>query len=199
LPRAHAEELAVLSPIESSFNPEAYFKYGAAGRWQFMPSNGQRYMGIDHVLDERLDPYASTDAAVELLALNHAVTGTWPLAVTAYNHAAGMRRAAQSLGTHEIVTILRGYQSSTFGFASRNFYLSFLAALEADCNAETYFPGVIREEAQPLRAGRLPDYIPFAALSEALGIDADTLRAHKYMLMPPVWRGKKYVPAGYAM
>jgi hypothetical protein len=44
----------------------------------------------------------------------------------------------------------------------------------------------MREEVQPLRTVRLPDYIPFTSLNEALGIDADTLRAHNYMLMPPV-------------
>jgi hypothetical protein len=47
---------------------------------------------------------------------------------------------------------------------------------------------VIREEVQlqPLLTGRLPDYIPFTALSEALGIDPDTVCAHNYMLVPPV-------------
>jgi len=50
-------------------------------------------MPIDHVVDERLLLHASTDAAVELLALDHAVTSIWSLAVTAFNHGAnGMRR-----------------------------------------------------------------------------------------------------------
>jgi membrane-bound lytic murein transglycosylase D len=198
--RGMPEELAVLPHVESSFNPDAYSKVGAAGMWQFIPSTGMRYMHIDHVLDERLDPYASTGAAIELLALNYAVTGTWPLAITAYNHgAAGMRRAAQSLGTRDIVTILRKYQSRTFGFASRNFYVSFLAALEVHRDAERYFPGLTPDSEWPLRTVEVPDFIPLAALSEVLRIDADRLRAHNQMLMPSVWRGEKYVPAGYAL
>src|SRR5262249_37519283 len=40
-------ELAVLPHVESSFNPAAYSKVGAAGLWQFMRSTGRRYMRID--------------------------------------------------------------------------------------------------------------------------------------------------------
>ena len=44
-----------------------------------------------------------------------------------------------TLGTDDIVRIVRTYTSRTFGFASRNFYVSFLAALEIDRNPEKYF------------------------------------------------------------
>src|SRR5579864_827225 len=42
-------ELAVLPHVESSFNPSAYSKVGAAGLWQFMRSTGRRYMRIDKI------------------------------------------------------------------------------------------------------------------------------------------------------
>jgi len=198
--RGLPEELGLLPHVESSFNPDAYSKVGAAGMWQFIPATGQRYMHIDHILDERLDPYMSTHAAAQLLALNYAVTGSWPLAITAYNHgAAGMRRAAQSLGTRDIATIVRRYQSSTFGFASRNFYLSFLAALEVHNDADKYFPGTARDADQPLRTVRVPDFMLASTLSRALNVDLSGLRARNVMLMPPVWRGEKYVPAGYPL
>ena len=198
--RGLPEELGLLPHVESSFNPDAYSKVGAAGMWQFIPATGHRYMHIDHILDERLDPYMSTDAAAQLLALNYAVTGTWPLAITAYNHgAAGMRRAAQSLGTSDIATIVKRFQSSTFGFASRNFYLSFLAALEVHNDAEKYFPGTARDADQPLRTVQVPDFILASTVSRALDVDLSQLHAHNVMLMPPVWRGEKYVPAGYQL
>src|SRR5262249_31740176 len=53
-------ELAVLPHVESSFNPAAYSKVGAAGLWQFMRSTGRRYMRIDSAVDDRLDPFRST-------------------------------------------------------------------------------------------------------------------------------------------
>ena len=36
-------------------------------------------------------------------------------------------------------TIVRKYNSRSFGFASRNFYVAFLAALEIDSNPEKFF------------------------------------------------------------
>ena len=97
-------ELAVLPHVESSFNPAAYSKVGAAGLWQFMRSTGRRYMRIDSAVDDRLDPFRSTEAAAQLLAYNYRLLGSWPLALTAYNHGAeGVRRAKESLGTDDIV------------------------------------------------------------------------------------------------
>jgi len=148
-------ELAVLPHVESSFNPSAYSKVGAAGLWQFMRSTGRRYMRIDGAVDDRLDPFRSTEAAAQLLAFNYRVLGTWPLAITAYNHGtAGVRRAKETLGTDDIVRIVRSYSSRTFGFASRNFYVSFLAALDIDRNPDKYF-GPLPKETKGYRL-RLP-------------------------------------------
>ena len=51
------EELAALPHVESSFNPNAYSSAAAAGMWQFGRATGQRFMRIDHIVDERMDPY----------------------------------------------------------------------------------------------------------------------------------------------
>ena len=140
-------EIAALPHVESSFDPYAYSKVGAAGLWQFMRSTGRRFLRIDAAVDERLDPYRETEAAAQLLSYNYRLLGSWPLAITAYNHGAeGMRRARELLGTDDIVRIVREYHSPTFGFASRNFYVSFLAALTIAQNPEKYFGGLAREQ-----------------------------------------------------
>ena len=82
-------EIGALPHVESSFNPSAYSKVGAAGLWQFMPSTARRFMRVDSLVDQRLDPYASTEAAANLMLYNYRLVGTWPLAVTAYNHGPG--------------------------------------------------------------------------------------------------------------
>ncbi len=97
------------------------------------------------------------------------------------------------------MTILRHHQSSAFGFASPNFYVSFLAALEIDRNAEAYFPGLKRDSELDLNTVEIPDYLPIATLCEALHINLTLLRAYNLMLMPRVWNGEKYVPAGYTL
>ena len=136
-------EIAALPHVESSFQPTAMSKAGAAGMWQFIRSTGRRYLRIDGAVDERLDPYRSTEAAAQLLSYNYRLLGSWPLAITAYNHGAeGMRRARDQLGTDDIVRIVRQYQSPTFGFASRNYYCSFLAAMRLDRDPEKYFGNV---------------------------------------------------------
>ena len=191
-------ELAVLPHVESSFNPAAYSKVGAAGLWQFMRSTGRRYMRIDSAVDDRLDPFRSTEAAAQLLAYNHRVLGTWPLALTAYNHGtAGVRRAKETLGTDDIARIVRSYSSRTFGFASRNFYVSFLAALDIDRNPEKYFGALQKQTEARFQEVQVPAYVPMATLERALKIDADKLRALNPALLRSVWDGQQRVPKAY--
>ena len=191
-------ELAVLPHVESSFNPAAYSKVGAAGLWQFMRSTGRRYMRIDSAVDDRLDPFRSTEAAAQLLAYNYRVLGTWPLALTAYNHGtAGVRHAKETLGTDDIVRIVRSYNGRTFGFASRNFYVSFLAALDIDRNPEKYFGALQKQSETRFQEVQVPAYVPMATLERALKIDADTLRPLNPALLRSVWDGRQRVPKAY--
>jgi membrane-bound lytic murein transglycosylase D len=191
-------ELAVLPHVESSFNPGAYSKVGAAGLWQFMRSTGRRYMRIDSAVDDRLDPFRSTEAAAQLLAYNYRVLGSWPLALTAYNHGtAGVRHAKETLGTDDIVRIVRSYNSRTFGFASRNFYVSFLAALDIDRNPEKYFGALQKQSETRFQEVQVPAYVPMATLERALKIDADRLRALNPALLRSVWDGRQRVPKAY--
>src|SRR6202163_2415504 len=191
-------ELAVLPHVESSFNPAAYSKVGAAGLWQFMRSTGRRYMRIDSAVDDRLDPFRSTEAAAQLLAYNYRVLGSWPLALTAYNHGtAGVRHAKETLGTDDIVRIVRSYNSRTFGFASRNFYVSFLAALDIDRNPEKYFGALQKQSETRFQEVQVPAYVPMATLERALKIDAETLRTLNPALLRSVWDGRQRVPKAY--
>jgi membrane-bound lytic murein transglycosylase D len=194
------KELAVLPHVESSFNAAAYSKVGAAGLWQFMRSTGRRYMRVDDAVDERLDPYRSTEAAAQLLAYNYRVLGSWPLALTAYNHgAAGMRRAKESVGTDDFVKINRTYNSRTFGFASRNFYPSFLAALTIDENPEKYFGQFERRPEQKFREVTMPAYVRLATLERALSIDREQLRVLNPGWRPTIFNGTRLIPRGYRL
>jgi membrane-bound lytic murein transglycosylase D len=193
-------ELSALPHVESSFNPRAYSKVGAAGLWQFMRGTGKRWLRVDGTVDERLDPYKSTLAAAQFLNINYSILGTWPLALTAWNHGAGgMRRAKEELGTDDITTIVRNYQGHTFGFASRNFYVSFLAALDVDRNAERFFGRVDRMPHDDSRTVRLPALVPAQALEKTLGTDRETLRALNLSLLEPIWEGRRPVPRGYEL
>ena len=193
-------ELAALPHVESSFDPTAYSKVGAAGMWQFTRSTGVRYMRVDHIVDERRDPFLATNAAARLLADNHDVIGSWPLALTAYNHGlSGMRRAVQQQKTDDIATIVAKYQSRSFGFASRNFYTAFLAALEIDTHPERYFPNLRIEPPSDTIAITVPAFVETDTLADALDVRESTLRELNPALMDTVWSGDKYVPQGFEL
>lgn len=193
-------EIGALPHVESSFNPAAYSRVGAAGLWQFMPSTARRYMRVDGVVDERLDPYSATEAAANLMLYNYRLLGTWPLAVTAYNHGpAGLRRAQDELATDNIAVIVKRYQGSTFGFASRNFYVAFLAALEVDRNAEKFFGPLTHLPDTTSTLVVLPDYIPVDALAKAFKADTGALRVLNPALRPPIWNEQRFVPRGYRL
>jgi membrane-bound lytic murein transglycosylase D len=194
------EDLAALPHVESSFNPEARSYVGAAGLWQFTAGTGRRFMRIDSAVDERRDPYRSSEAAARLLKANYGELDSWPLAITAYNHGTGgMRRAIRATGTDNIETIIRNYSGPAFGFASRNFYVSFLAAEEVERNAEKYFGPIRRDPPEKLTTIEVPAYLSASTLEQTLGVPRETLQAYNPSLLPPIWMGKKYVPRGYTL
>ena len=193
-------KLAALPHVESSYTPYAYSHVGAAGLWQFTRSTGRRFMRVDHVIDERLDPFRATRAAAELLAQNYKVTGTWPLAVTAYNHgASGMRRAKRKLGTSDIAEIVQRYKSRTFGFASRNFYTEFLAASDVDQNFERYFGSLPMDSPTVFANAKTRSYLPASAVQKSLGVDRGVLKKGNPALLPSVWSGGKRIPKGFVI
>ena len=192
------EELGVLPHVESSFNPGAFSSASAAGMWQFTRATGQRFMRIDHIVDERMDPYTATNAAMSLLEYNYSVLGTWPLALTAYNHGAGgIARAVRETETTDIEKIVANYKGRSFGFASRNFYAQFLAVNEVEKNAEEHF-GVVRFNPAPnFREVETDSFIDAEVFASSVGISLEQLRADNRALRPVVWEGNKRIPAGF--
>lgn len=192
--------LANLPHVESSFTPFAHSRVGAAGLWQFTRATGRRFMRIDHVVDERLDPDKATVAAARLLKHNYQALQHWPLAITAYNYGlAGMRRAVKATGSTDIGVIARHYQGGRFGFASRNFYAAFLAASQVDAHAEDYFGPLKRAERPRRPRVTLTAYLPATAVAKGLDISLSALRKLNPSLLISVWRGEKYLPKGYQL
>lgn len=193
-------ELGALPHVESSFHPGAYSSVAAAGMWQFMRATGQRFMRIDHIVDERMDPYTATYAAMSLLEYNYQILGTWPLALTAYNHGTGgMSRAVRETGTNKIEEIIANYKGRNFGFASRNFYPQFLAVLDVERQAQTLF-GVLQLDPSPEYAEfELDAYVEAQVLADALGVTLEHLKFDNPALRPVVWDGGKRIPKGFTV
>jgi membrane-bound lytic murein transglycosylase D len=189
-------ELAMLPHVESSFDYNAYSHAGAAGIWQFTRGTGRAYMHIGSTIDERLDPIRATEAAARLLSENYEVLGNWPLTITSYNHGRnGMIRAKRQYGD-DLRTIVAKYRSKYFGFASRNFYTEFLAALSVARNYRDYFGEL--EILPPLEfdSVQLQKAYDISYFSSVDGIDDDVLRDLNPHLKRILSSRRRVIPAG---
>jgi membrane-bound lytic murein transglycosylase D len=194
------EEIAWLPMVESTFNVEARSKVGAAGVWQFMPGTGRLYMRVDATVDERLDPIIAARGAARLLRQNYKGLGSWPLALTAYNHGYyGMRRAVAQVGTNDYMTIRRLYDGPAFGFASKNFFAEFLAALHVAENAELYFGAHEPFSELEFDVVSLPVAMSLRDVASAVQVDENRLGQLNPSLTDDVWAGRRSVPAGFRL
>ncbi len=193
-------ELTRLPFVESSFNVKARSKVGASGIWQFMRGTGKEYMRVDDQVDERNDPIRATEAAAKLLKQNFESLGSWPLAVTAYNHGRqGVMRAVRQVGSDALEDLVEEYRGRAFGFASSNFFTCLLAAIEAERNAVQYFGVVERQPPLDVIEIALPDSIRLKYLVQFMKLDLATVRELNPGLTTATHRSELPIPAGYQL
>ena len=182
--------------VESSFNIAARSKVGAVGMWQFMRSTGRQYLKINSVMDERIDPIRSTEAAAKLMRNNIDTLTYWPLAITAYNHGKmGVLRATKTLMSHDLDVIIRHYQKRSFGFASENFYASFVAATEAEEKLKKALPKITRAARWNVFEVTLPQAIKSSNLCTGLQMSCSELQSLNPSLARVVWSNRVSMPA----
>lgn len=191
------EDLACLPHVESSFQYNAASSAGAVGFWQFMPGTARQFGMLNDAVDERRDPVAAAHGAARYLRDAYDKLGSWPMALTSYNHGVGgMRRAQDALG-NDFAAIVRGYSGPGFGFASRNFYAEFLAAREIARNPQRFFPEGVRFE-PPLNLDRvrLRQSVDVATLSTYYDVNSWELASLNQAWKPAAQQGRIALPAG---
>jgi membrane-bound lytic murein transglycosylase D len=193
------EELAYLPHVESSFNYASYSKVGAAGIWQFMRRSSRGLLTINSVMDERRDPLRATQAAAEVLWKNYNLLRSWPQAITAYNYGTNGMMRANEAQQGDFLAILEKHDGKAFGFASKNFYSEFLAALEVAKNCRKYFP--LAEMAKPLKFEELKvkSGNRSSQLAELNRVSEGTLRAYNPAISIDIHRGYQRLPSGYML
>lgn len=190
--------LARLPLVESSFNVEAYSKVGASGLWQFMPSSARIYMRMDELVDDRRDPWASTDGAARHLRDDYASLKSWPLALTAYNHGrSGVARALKSVSGDDLVDLIERHESASWGFASRNFYAEFLAVVDIERDWNAHYAELQRQEPLRFETVETRHYVPYETLRRLCGADDELFRKLNPAYRPEVIEGQLYVPPGH--
>ena len=93
------EMLEYLPVVESNYKTNAKSSSGAIGMWQFMANSVWPFLTLNDFVDERLDPWKSTEAALKKLTDNYNFFNDWLLAIGAYNCGVGaMNRAIKRAG-----------------------------------------------------------------------------------------------------
>ncbi len=190
-------ELTRLVFVESMFVNEALSKTGAAGLWQFMPGTAKLFMKLNEWVDERLDPFIATESAARLLSDNYSLLGSWPLAINAYNSGPGrLKQAVRRLGTDDIGVIINRFKGRGYGFASRNFYPSFIAALEVSENYRQLFGDLPIYEPITYETVKLPAQARIDDIASILELDVQSLRDLNPAFLRPIYESDVYLPAG---
>ena len=126
-------ELKYIPIIESALNPNAVSPAGAGGLWQFMVATAKGHgLEVNSLVDERRDPYRSSEKAAEYFQKLYNTYGDWSLAIAAYNCGPGnVNKAIRRAGTDhpdfwEIYNYLpketRGYVPA---FIAANYVMSY--------------------------------------------------------------------------
>jgi membrane-bound lytic murein transglycosylase D len=194
------KELTRLPLVESAFNLNAKSKVGASGIWQFMRETGKQYLRIDPNIDERNDPIAATKAAARLLRENYEALGSWPLAVTAYNHGRrGVARAITATGSTQLHHIIRHHKAPSFGFASQNFYSEFLAILEVERDYKKHFGKMLVDPPLEYEKVKVLKNSPINEIASICQVSPKEIAIYNPALTDRVVSGRGQVPRGFEL
>lgn len=190
--------LTRLPIVESSFNVDAYSRSHAAGVWQFIPTSAKHYMRLNEVVDDRRDPWTSTDGAARHLRDDYALLQDWPLAVTAYNHGRyGIQRGIAAINGRTLMDLINRGNHPRWGFAGKNYYAEFLAAVDIERQwrqqqaADSALPPLKFEVVETR------DYLPYTTIQRLSGGDETLFRKLNPAYLPEVINGRLYVPPGH--
>jgi membrane-bound lytic murein transglycosylase D len=192
-------ELTRIPFVESSFNVNAYSRVGASGIWQIMPRTAREFMILDKHIDERNSPMKATTFARKHLKRDFRILGSWPLAITAYNHGVGgVRKGIKKLKTRSITKLISYYKSRSFKFASRNFYTCFLAVLHAEKYKELYYD--LPKSAGPLnlKLVKIKKKSRIQNIAKNMDMDLKILKKHN-LDIKKILSVNGYLPKGFGL
>ena len=171
-------ELKYLPVIESALNPVAVSRMGATGLWQFMLRTGKQYnLEVNSLVDERRDPYKSTEAAARFLKDLYNIYGDWNLVIAAYNCGPGNvnKAIARSGGKRDYWGIYNRLPRETRGYVP-----AFIAATYImNYNDEHQIcPKESSNELMFLDTIHITDEIHFKQISDVLEIPIEDIRRY---------------------
>ena len=168
-------EFKYLAIVESALNPKAKSPSGATGLWQFMYLTGKQYeLQVNSYMDERQDPYKSTEAACKYFVKLYDMFGDWNLVLAAYNGGPGyLQRKINSVGSYDFWELHPYLRKETRNyiptFIAMNYVMNFskehdIFPLKSSIN--TFIPDTLTINSQ----------VNTATLAEILCVNKETIR-----------------------
>lgn len=187
-------ELKYLPVIESALNTRAKSRVGATGLWQIMFNTAKDLdLKVNSYVDERMDPFKSSDAAAKYLSELFERFNDWNLAIAAYNYGPGnIRRAIKASGYSNFWN-LRGYLPKE----TANYVPSFIATLYLFEYAHKHEIKKKKNETIPALTDSIPikKMVSFTHISEKIDISIDALNflnpSYIHSIIPSV-KNKQY-------
>lgn len=169
-------ELKYLAIVESALNPNARSRAGAVGLWQFMYGTGKLFnLNVNSYIDERSDPYKSTEAACLYLKYLYSIYKDWSLALAAYNSGPGnVNKAIRRSGGKTSYWELRPYlPKETAGYVPAFIAASYVMHYAKEHNL---YPIMPRSTFFDVDTVHVRDRITFAQLSSALDMPLEDIQ-----------------------
>ena len=169
-------EIKYLPIIESRLDPSAVSKVGATGLWQFMFYTAlENGLTMNSYVDERMDPYRSTQAAAAYLNKLYKIHNDWNLVLASYN--AGPRtisRAKRKSGGHTNYWNMRPFLPSE----TANYIPSFIATMYIFEYASEHGIDTYKNEKPILSTEKITikDKIAFEHISDFFDYPTDSIR-----------------------
>ncbi len=171
-------ELKYLPIIESGLNPNAVSKHGATGLWQFMLGTAKGLgLEVTSLVDERRDPYVSSERAASYLKDLYDTYGDWSLAIAAYNCGPGnvnkaIRRAGGEAKDHDFWSIYNYLSPETRGYVPMFIAANYVMTYYPEHNISPVLP------VKPLVMDTLQvaNRVHFNQISKVLDIPVEELR-----------------------
>ncbi|MDE7342583.1 MAG: LysM peptidoglycan-binding domain-containing protein [Muribaculaceae bacterium] len=203
-------ELKYLPVIESALDPNAVSRTGAGGLWQFMPASAKGYdLEISSLVDERRDPYRSSEKAARMLHDLYDTYGDWSLAIAAYNCGPGavnkaIRRAGGDPKKQDFWSIYEYLSPETRGYVPMFIAANYVMNYYKEHNISPVLP------TRPLITDTVgvASRVHFDQISQVLNIPKEELRilnpqfradiipgsaARQYMLILPAQQVQAYI------
>lgn len=168
------QDLLYLAMIESGFDPTATSSAQAAGIWQFMPDTARQYgLVVNDVIDERLDPIRSTQAAIAYLQKLHREFANWHVAMAAYN--AGEAKLYKAIGEQGTINYWELIHSDSLSGETKDYVPRVLAMAILDKNPDLFGVPSTNAKTNPIVVKQVTAQrnAHIATLAEAAGITTE--------------------------